>query len=158
MFLELFASSHAIEYLLLSYLVDWLKINSRSSRISAIYEMEWGTIFPMAMWILWLHRNSIVFSKTRPQQSLLDETLARAAEIAYLVSNGNQNTIRNKIQVRWLNPPSNWFKLNSDGSSRGNPGLASDGGLIHNEKGEWVNGYARAISITTSVVAELWAL
>lgn len=149
MFLELFASSHAIEYLLLSYLVDWLKINSRSSRISAISEMEWGTIFPMAMWILWLHRNSIVFSKTRPQQSLLDETLARAAEIAYLVSNGNQNTIRNKIQVRWLN---------SDGSSRGNPGLASDGGLIHNEKGEWVNGYARAISITTSVVAELWAL
>ena len=99
-----------------------------------------------------------MFGKTRPQQSLLDETLARAAEIAYLVSNGNQNTIRNKIQVRWLNPPSNWFKLNSDGSSRGNPGLASDGGLIHNEKGEWVNGYARAISITTSVVAELWTL
>ena len=36
-------------------LVEWLKINSRSSRISAISEMEWGTIFPMVVWILWLH-------------------------------------------------------------------------------------------------------
>ena len=88
-------------------LVDWLKINSKSSRISVISEMDWGTIFPMAVWILWLHHNIIVFGKTRLQQSLLDETLARAAEVAYLVSNGNQNTIRNKIQVRWLNPPSN---------------------------------------------------
>ncbi|KAL0014133.1 hypothetical protein SO802_001202 [Lithocarpus litseifolius] len=33
-------------------LVEWLKINSRSARISAISEMEWGTIFPMAVWIL----------------------------------------------------------------------------------------------------------
>ena len=78
-------------------LVDWLKINCRSSRISVISDMESGTIFPMAMWILWLHRNSIVFGRTRPQRNLLDETLARAAEVAYLVSNGKYNTIRNKI-------------------------------------------------------------
>ena len=78
--------------------------------------------------------------------------------MANLVSNGNQSTIRNKIQVRWLNLLSNWFKLNSDGLTRGNPGLASGGGLIRNEKGEWIKGYARAIGITTSVAAELWAL
>ena len=75
-----------------------------------------------------------------------------------MVSNGKQITNRNKTQVRWLNPPSNWFKLNSDGSSRGNLGLAGGGGLIHNDKGEWVKGYAQAISITTSVAAELWPL
>ena len=84
--------------------------------------------------------------------------MARAAEVANLVSNGNQSTIRNKIQVRWLNLLSNWFKLNSDGLTRGNPGLASGGGLIRNEKGEWIKGYARAIGITTSVATELWAL
>ena len=78
-------------------LVDWLKINCRSSRISIISNMELGTIFPMAVWILWLHRNSIVFGRTRPQRNLLDETLARAAKVAYLVSNGKHNTIRNKI-------------------------------------------------------------
>ena len=99
-------------------------------------------IFPMAVWILWLHRNSIVFGRTGPQHNLLDETLARTTEVAYLVNNGNKNTSQNKIQVRWLHPPSNWFKLNLDGSSRGNLGFAGDGGLIRNEKGEWVKGYA----------------
>ncbi|XP_030923186.1 uncharacterized protein LOC115950077 [Quercus lobata] len=34
------------------------------------------------------------------QRNLLDETLARTAEVAYLVSNGSKNTSRNKIQVR----------------------------------------------------------
>ena len=111
-------------------LVDWLKLNCRCSRFIAISDIEWGTIFPIAVWILWLHRNSIVFGRTGLQRNLLDETLARAAEVAYLVSSGNQITSRNKIQVRWLNPPSNWFKLNSNGSSRGNPGLAGGGGLI----------------------------
>ena len=57
--------------------------------------------------------------------------------------------------MRWLNPPSNWFKLNSDGSARGNPGLAGGGGLIRNEEGEWVKRYARANGITTSVATEL---
>ena len=102
-----------------------------------------------------LHRNSIVFGRTGPQRNLIDETLARVAEVAYLVSNGKQSTTRNKIQVRWMNPSSNWFKLNSDGSSWGNPSLAGGGGLIQNEKGEWVKGYARAIGITTSVAVEL---
>ena len=45
-----------------------------------------------------------------------------------------------------------------DGSSLGNPGLASGGGLIWNENGEWVEGYAKAIGITKSVAVELWAL
>ena len=44
-----------------------------------------------------------------------------------------------------------------DGSSLANLGLASGGGLIWNEKGEWVKGYARAIGTTTSATTELWA-
>lgn len=52
----------------------------------------------------------------------------------------------------------NWFKLNTNGPSLGNPCLAGGGGLIWNEKGEWVKGYARAIGTTTSVAAKLWAL
>ena len=52
----------------------------------------------------------------------------------------------------------NWYKLNSDGSSLGNPGRASGGGLIHDSNGAWVSGYARAIGHTTSVAAELWAI
>ena len=48
--------------------------------------------------------------------------------------------------------------MNTDGSSLGNLGLASGGGLIRNDKGEWVKGFARAIGSTTSVAVELWVL
>ena len=40
----------------------------------------------------------------------------------------------------------------------GNPGLAGGGGIIRDSAGNWVKGYARAIGVTTSVAAELWAL
>ncbi|KAH9307086.1 hypothetical protein KI387_011490, partial [Taxus chinensis] len=37
----------------------------------------------------------------------------------------------------WLNgipPESNWFKLNFDGASKGNPGTAARGGVIQDHK------------------------
>ena len=40
----------------------------------------------------------------------------------------------------------------------GNPGLAGGGGIIRNDKGEWVKGFTRAIGSTTSVATELWTL
>ncbi|KAF3970061.1 hypothetical protein CMV_006198 [Castanea mollissima] len=76
-------------------LVDWLKTNYRSSRHSGVSDIEWGIIFPMAVWTLWLHRNGIVFGRLGPQRNLLDETLARAAKVAYLGINGKQTPIRN---------------------------------------------------------------
>uniref|UniRef100_A0A2N9IH06 RNase H type-1 domain-containing protein n=1 Tax=Fagus sylvatica TaxID=28930 RepID=A0A2N9IH06_FAGSY len=51
-----------------------------------------------------------------------------------------------------------WFKLNTDGSSLGNPGLAGGGGVIRNHVGDWVGGFSRVIGVTTSVQAELRAL
>ena len=53
---------------------------------------------------------------------------------------------------------SSWYKLNSYGSSLGNPGRAGGGGVIRNANGDWVSGYARAIGNITSVAAKLWAL
>ena len=57
--------------------------------------------------------------------------------------------------MRYEKPDIDWVKLYSDGSSKGNSGIAGSGGLIRNEKGEWICGYARKIGITTNFVAEL---
>lgn len=84
--------------------------------------------------------------------------MAKAIEFIYLGINGKQIRTKSRIQICWHHPPLNWFKLNTDGSSLGNPGLAGGGGLIRNDKGEWVKRFARAIGSTTSVAAELWAL
>ena len=48
--------------------------------------------------------------------------------------------------------------MNLDGSVLGNPRQAGGGGLIRNDKGEWVQGYARETGCKTSVATELWAL
>ena len=38
-------------------------------------------------------------------------------------------------QIRWERPSHGWVKLNTDGSSLGNPGPAGGGGVIHDEEG-----------------------
>ena len=48
-----------------------------------------------------------------------------------------------------------WVKLNIDGAFKGNPGLAGCGGVVRNEDGRWIAGFARRIGVTTSFVAEL---
>ena len=139
-------------------LVSWLNLNCHSSKNSTISSIEWSILFPFALWTLWLHRNNIVFGRAPNHQDLKAETLAKATEFLYIGINGKQIRTRQTIQVRWLCPPTNWFKLNTDESSLGNPGLASGGGLIRNEKGEWIKGFAYAIRTVTSLVAEFWAL
>ena len=52
-----------------------------------------------------------------------------------------QKSIRSiAVQVRWIRPPIDWFKLNSDGASIGNPGKAGGGGLIRDHQGKWIKG------------------
>ena len=86
------------------------------------------------------------------------ETVYKAFKFAFLGLNERHRHSLTVIQVQWLPPSEHWFKLNSDGSSLGNPGKAGGGGIICNHHGEWVCGYARAIGHTTSVAVELWAL
>jgi ribonuclease HI len=67
---------------------------------------------------------------------------------------------KNRIStpIKWVVPPLGWFKLKTDGSALGNPGLAGGGGVIRNHVGDWVGGFSRAIGVITSVQAELRAL
>ena len=53
--------------------------------------------------------------------------------------------------IKWVSPPLGWFKLNTDGSSLGNPGLEGGGGVIRNYVGDWVGGFSQTIGVTTSV-------
>ena len=84
-------------------------------------------------------------------------TISFASEFFYLI--GSYSKIKNMVPtpIKW-SPPLGWFKLNIDGSSLGNPGLARGGGVIRNHLREWVGGYSRAIGFTTSIQAELRAL
>ena len=139
-------------------LTDWLRLNCKTSKPNGVSTLDWSVVFPVTIWNLWLQCNTVVFGKEAQQRSLRDVVLTSAAEFAYLGSYGTSNMVRAKIQVKWLPLPLSWFKLNSDGSLLGNPGLAGGGGLIWSDRGEWVRGYARAIGTTSSLAAEPWVL
>ncbi|KAK4382049.1 putative ribonuclease H protein [Sesamum angolense] len=57
--------------------------------------------------------------------------------------------------VRWHAPSPSWFKLNTDGSSLGNPGLAGAAGIIRDSASHVHLAYQFALGIGTSVLAEL---
>ena len=50
------------------------------------------------------------------------------------------------------------MKLNTDGSFARNSGITGCGGVVRDEHGRWVRGFARHIGLITSFVAELWGL
>ncbi|KAH9297935.1 hypothetical protein KI387_029617, partial [Taxus chinensis] len=52
-------------------------------------------------------------------------------QIGYWSNPGNSV---DRSLVKWHPPESNWFKLNFDGASKGNPGTAAGGGAIRDHK------------------------
>ncbi|KAL0310271.1 UNVERIFIED_CONTAM: hypothetical protein Scaly_2944800 [Sesamum calycinum] len=60
--------------------------------------------------------------------------------------------------VHWRAPSPSWFKLNTGGSSFGNPGLAGAAGIIRDSAGHVHLAYQIALGIGASVLTELTAV
>jgi ribonuclease HI len=138
-------------------LFDWIHSNCIASS-SHDHNIPWQTLFSFGIWNLWLRRNQFVF---KPDSSFLDlvlNTISYASEFFYIIGSDSKGKNMISTPVKWNPLPLGWFKLNTDGSSLGNPGLAGGGGVIRNHVGDWVGGFSRAICVTTSVQAELRVL
>uniref|UniRef100_A0A2N9IHR9 RNase H type-1 domain-containing protein n=1 Tax=Fagus sylvatica TaxID=28930 RepID=A0A2N9IHR9_FAGSY len=105
----------------------------------------------------WMGSNSLRNLLVGPLSSSEDK-LMRAWEFFLIVGPSTTSRASVPIWVRWTPPIPGWIKLNTDGSSNGNPGLAGGGGVICDHEGNWLRGFARHIGLASSVVAELWAL
>ena len=60
--------------------------------------------------------------------------------------------------VKWGRLEIGWMKLNTNGSSLGNPGIAGGGGVIWDWSRRWAVGFSKKIGIATSLLAKLWAI
>ena len=67
----------------------------------------------------------------------------------------NSKVIR---QVRWSKPGGGWLKLNTDGSFGGEGAASGCGGLLRDSNGLWIRGFAKAMVVSSSLAAELWAV
>ncbi|XP_073037138.1 uncharacterized protein [Primulina eburnea] len=129
------------------------------------------------LWFLWTARNDAKHRQLRISgETVKSQILSylRLAHAAFIVKPkhwlgafeaarslgifvGFQRTHRLAI-VRWLCPPPGCFKLNVDGSSRGNPGESSVGGVVRDSSGRVVLSFSEFIGVGTNVRAELWAV
>ena len=55
-------------------------------------------------------------------------------------------------------PVEPFIKLNTDGNSIGNPGIARAGGLLRDSFGRWILGFSLNLGITSNNVVELGVL
>lgn len=118
-----------------SNLQDWLELNGTNQRRVGRHAMSWSVVFLFSIWLIWKQRNHAVFKEQRPNPYLAKDITRRALEFQFYASPLKEAAIRFCKPVRWCKLASGWVKLNTDGSSLGNPGLAGGGGLIRDEKG-----------------------
>ena len=136
----------------------WLEKNCKFNGCRVPNQPPWRILFPFVIWLLWKERNNVVFRGQNFRPGVHSEALFQALEFLHCVLDPKIPGSRRMIRIRWEKPSPDWVRLNIDGSTLGNPGRAGCGCIIWNEHGDWLGGFSRCIGVTTSFVAELWAL
>ena len=83
----------------------------------------------------------------------MSKAIQLATEYFYCIRKSSKAIVKKPLNVCWTKPDYKWHKLNTDGSSMGNPGpVMGDSLRIIMEN--WLVGFFRAVGIATSVDAE----
>ena len=84
--------------------------------------------------------------------------LNEASEYFYCIAKSGRKKHLRLLPVKWNKPPGQWFKLNTNGASNGNPGKVGGGGLVRDWNEKWIKGFSRSIGHASSFIAEFWVL
>ena len=79
-------------------------------------------------------------------------------EAAHRVLNGGSGREIVEKLIAWTRLSEGWVTINTDRASHGNPGRAAAGGVVRDEHGSWLVGFALNIGICSAPMAELWGV
>lgn len=71
---------------------------------------------------------------------------------------GKINPALKMVPVKWLKPLNRTLKLNTDGCSNGNPGLAGGGDVRRNNKGDLIMAFSTFFCVCSNNMAEKKAI
>src|SRR4051812_7434369 len=146
------------------------------SKGSSLYSWLLRVLPCYILWNLWKSRNKAMFDSTvmnhsniiTAVQSQTCDTfhafklsLHRGKVSSEALTSFNLPTCDKKLNTQlviWKKPNLNIFKLNVDGASKGNPGIAGAGGLIRNSEGDFITGFFSYLERHTSFYAETQAI
>ena len=80
--------------------------------------------------MIWDNMNQVVFKNKNSNLNLSKLIMQRVREYYHYAYNPKEAETRVVKAIRWEKLARGWVKLNINGSSLGNPGLAGGGGLI----------------------------
>ncbi|KAL4318563.1 hypothetical protein GQ457_18G005180 [Hibiscus cannabinus] len=125
--------------------------------------VNWPVFFAVAIWLIWKRQNDVFNTELGSSSNVLNRSMVWAKYVcnsnaAKLSSFTNPTTSSaTASSCKWQPASTSWITLNTDGvvSSSGHGAV---GGLLRNADGSWVMGFSRAIWMTNSLHAELWAI
>ena len=140
-------------------LFEWVFDNLHEE--TPFQESSWSTVFAMAVWWGWKWRCGNIFGEKRKCRDRVQFIKDVAKEV--FVANARATVLngiptRVERQIGWVAQSTGWYKVNTDGASRGNPGLATAGGVIRDGAGNWCGGFALNIGRCSAPLAELWGV
>lgn len=128
-------------------------------------EGKWklGSNLGPTCWNIWRCRISEVFNKTLVPlgqkivhiKRNLDASVETRLNLTKLRS---LRCFKHEEFKGWNPPPTPLVKFNTDGASRGNPGLVGAGCVLRDHYGYWIARAAQNVGFTTSMVVELWGI
>ena len=140
----------------MSNLQEWLDINGKVNSSYIQGKPHWRIIFSFVAWNIWKSKNLYVFNKKNQNPYLSTEIENLTLEFMYYVTSPRNPICKTNRRIRWQKPPARWEKLNTDGSSMDSLERAGWRGIVRDEHGGWVVGFAKHIGSTKKFVAELW--
>ncbi|KAF7809195.1 putative reverse transcriptase [Senna tora] len=137
-------------------LQEWIKFNLENE-IGRSNEFSWGSMFGTTCWMVWKQRNEWIFSNKKDEaMSLINRIKINVKDWikANSLKNGNNRSCINQI-ISWKPPEEGWIKINTDGAYNPSSNRMACGGVLRNEKGEWIMGFAKPLGSGNALQAEL---
>lgn len=137
---------------------QWVDMNLANPPWARIENMGWDTFFVAALDKIWYWRNKQMWDPefVYPRKPI-SEIHRSVAEV--LDALAFQQTLNSKrIVVKWQAPPNGVFKVNVDGASNGSLRRAAVGGVVRDDGGNWIRGFACRIGNVDALRAELWGI
>ncbi|CAN1120779.1 Putative ribonuclease H protein At1g65750 [Linum perenne] len=131
----------------------WWSVNLGSSRS--------GQLFGYVVWLFWRRRNRFIFEQVSAgveeikHQALFWAHLWSSSWKAHRLGREAPRIARQTQLIGWRLGGEGWFTLNTDGSLRPSSCSAAAGGLIREDQGRFVVGFASKLGSCSVVRAEI---
>lgn len=119
--------------------------------------MTWKSLFPFAVWNIWLNRNWNNYENTNLSLNL-NRGFQLALEYKFLTEREVISPTRHPIRISWDKPKGVHFKLNIDGAFKEYTANCDLGGVFRDSNGHWVMDFQLADYASSPLQAELLAL